>query len=164
MGKSNPFNLPIEEIAIPLLMARSSIPWRMKLSDEERLSVDFADRMRLHVRDGNYKGIWTKIANEGKRHPLTALLFKAMGMISGSSDFVFTGPWGNLWMELKLKKAVKPQLDGSTKVRYQTEQSEYQEYFQYWCQTQNVPYVVCRSIEEAEQALIDCGALNIVNP
>ena len=88
--------------AILSLMRRDKLPMHMKIGDEERLSIEFADLMRVETLEGRYKGIWGHIPNEGKRHPLVAMLVKAMGLIPGSTDYYFIWNGGGMVIELKL--------------------------------------------------------------
>lgn len=79
------------------LMLRDKIPmkWGKKLVElkpEEKVSVDTADKLRIHSLDGSYKGIWIHVPNEGKRSILVAIILKAMGLIPGANDFIFIWP------------------------------------------------------------------------
>lgn len=130
--------------AVMTLMHRGKIPWSAKVGPEERLCIEIADELRGLTLEGRLGCIWTHIPNEGKRHPLVALILRAMGMITGAADFVFTWPTGACWVEIKAGKG---------------KQSEYQQYFEQWCGGQSVRYAVCRSKDEVLDLLKGMGAL-----
>jgi hypothetical protein len=145
MKKLNPFNLPIKDIFLSLLMSRPVIERmpRLKLLPEQALTVRVADMLRLHTIHRRLKGVWFHIPNEGKRTPYDGAVIKAMGRIPGAPDFIFIGEWGSLLIELKVDSP----------------QSEPQQYFEYWCKEQRVRYVICRAVDEVENILRECGAL-----
>jgi hypothetical protein len=126
------------EYAITMLMSRSKVPWNIRLGAEERISIELADAMRKHVASGRYRGVWFHVANEGKRHQITALIQKAMGMIPGVSDFVFIWNGGAAFIELKAGKKT---------------QTDSQKFFARWCSSSRLTYAVCRSVSEAEDLL-----------
>lgn len=143
------------------LMDRSRIYNGWRVQPEERLSIHFADQMRALTLDGKYQGVWFHAANEGKRHQITAVIIKAMGMIAGTPDFVFMGPWGGGLIEFKSPeergksaKTGKPIISKAA-----GKQSEYQAYFQLWCEHGKVAYALCRSVDEALAVLREWGAI-----
>ena len=103
-----------------------------KLGPETALSILVADQLRTMSITGEFTGVWCHLANEGKRSAFNGAVMKAMGMIPGAADFVFTGPWGHGWIELKVK--------GRQEVTQQG--------FQKWCEMDGSRYAVCRSVDE----------------
>lgn len=85
--------VPEWEIAIQLLMERSKLSWGWKIEPEQRICIEFADRMRTHTLKGTYRGIWGHIPNEGKRHNIVGAIMRAMGMLAGATDYYFM--WDN---------------------------------------------------------------------
>jgi hypothetical protein len=135
--------------AIPLLMARSKIPWsigdsKVKLRPEDAKCITFADRMRVVVDNGSYRGIWCHIPNEGKRGVLSQLVIRAMGLIKGAPDYMFMGTWGHGVIEFK---------DGKNNLE------DYQRYFRYWCERDGVNHATVWSAEQAFEVLKKWGAL-----
>lgn len=135
--------LPPFEYAITMLMSRQ-MPQNVRLHPEQRLSVDLAEAMRAHTAAGRYKGVWFCVQNEAKRHRITAMIQKAMGLIPGVTDFVFVWEGGALFVELKA---------GSNK------QTESQRFFAVWCRQARLTYVLCRSVAEVEATLRNLKAL-----
>jgi len=141
--------LPLEQAAIPLLMSRPKIPWKwgaklVELKPEEKLCVEIADKLRALTGQGKLRGVWFHVPNEGKRNKLTAIILKAMGMISGTWDFPLMGPWGNGVIEIKVGT------NGLT---------DNQKYFSYWCGLWQVKRKVCYSWAEVEATLKEWGAI-----
>jgi hypothetical protein len=130
--------------AIAILMAHPGLSPSFRLFPEQRLSIDLAEAMRRHTLSGGYKGIWFCVQNEAKRHRITALIQKAMGLIPGVSDFVFIWESGALLAELKAGA---------------NDQTENQQYFQLWCSHCRLPYGVFRDVETVEARLRTLGAL-----
>lgn len=148
--KADPYaKVPIHLKAIPLLMARSKIPWmignkKMILKPEEAECIRFADMMREYVDKGIYRGIWCHIPNEGQRGVITQIILRAMGLIKGASDYMFMGQWGHGVIEFK---AGANNLD------------DYQRYFRFWCDRDGVPHATVWKSEQAIEALKKWGAL-----
>lgn len=134
---------------ILLLMSRSKIPmfWGKRLitlGEEEKLCIEFADQLRAFTIERRLKGIWTHLANEGKRGILVAMIAKAMGMISGATDYVFLWEDGCGVIEFKTKKG---------------RLSPNQVNFKAWCEMYNVRYALCRSVDEGLETLRGWGNL-----
>lgn len=141
--------LPIEQAAIPLLMSRPKIPWKwgarlVVLKPEEALCVEIADKLRTLTQNGALCCVWFHVPNEGKRSKLIGIIMKAMGMLSGVSDFAFMGAWGNGVIEIKVP--------GNPLTKNQ-------KYFFYWCGLWQVKKKTCHSWEEVEATLKEWGAL-----
>ena len=83
------------------------------------------------------------VANGGKRNALEALKFKRMGVVSGISDLVCLLPHGKVgFIELKYGK---------------NGMSESQKEFRSFCESNNYPYALCRSVGEALETLKGWG-------
>lgn len=147
MKKPPPLKLPIAQVYLAKLLARPAL--NFKLDPESLLSVQVADRLRFYSSAQALRGIWFKIANERKCSRMMGAILKAMGVIPGVPDFALMGPWGGGVIELKIEKGGNPQ----------KQLSEHQEYFQYWCQVENVKHAICRSIPDVEATLKAWGAL-----
>lgn len=126
-----------------LLMARGKIS---KQRGETALSILVADTLRGYTIDGRLKAVWCKIPNESKRSPLAGSILKAMGMIPGAFDFVFTWDGGSGWIELK-----NPE-DKSSNF------NENQRNFSAWCMHRDVQHALCRSVDEVIHTLKKWGA------
>lgn len=131
------------------LMDRPKIPWEVKgkklqLGAEEALCITVADALRAWTLAGRLRGVWFKVANEGKRSWLSLILIRASGLIPGVFDFVFMGAWGCLGIELKAgSNGLEPCQDD----------------FRAWCDAEGVPFRIARSLQKVEEILIENGAL-----
>lgn len=136
--------MQIMEIVNAALLSRDKIPWHARVEPEQVICIDFADMMRTACQNGSYRGIWGHLANEGKRHELVALILIAMGMIPGSPDHYFIGPWGGGVIEFKtLGAKLRPT----------------QELYRDWCIAQGVRHAVAFSPEQAIETLKKWGAI-----
>lgn len=106
------------------------------LKPEAKECVRFANRCRELSLRGDLKAVWFSVTNEysGKTNKLFGCLMWAMGRIPGCPDYIFLWKRGCGCIEMKSAKGV---LQPNQKV------------FKEWCETMDVPYVVCRSAEEA---------------
>lgn len=115
---------------------------------EDKLAIEVATYLRAATLRGMLKATWTHIPHEvgggGKMAAIRMALAKAMGLIKGSADYVFVGPAGSGWIELKVK--------GNS-------QSPEQRDFQLWCEATGTRYAVCRSLEEVIENLFSWGIL-----
>lgn len=131
---------------LALYLTRPKLNWNWKIEPEQRLSIEFSDALRAASVDGKYKGVWTHVPNEGKRHQITACIMKAMGMIPGVYDYNFMwGETGRGVIELKA---------GSNKP------TEHQIRYKAWCDMHGIPNAVCYSVDEALGVLKEWGALS----
>lgn len=131
------------------LMQRVAVPWKMgkrvvTIGPEERICIDFADELRFKTLQGDFRAVWLHIPNEAKRHPITALILKAMGIMTGAPDYVFCWKGGCGFIEFKSGKG---------------KQTEWQKYFQSWCEYAGIPYVVCRSVADGTATLREWGVM-----
>lgn len=131
------------------LMSRAKIPMRATVKPEERISIQFADGLREYTLTGQLTACWHHNPNEGKRHPFTALIMKAMGLISGVGDFTFT--WGSLELEGNF---YRPSGGGHIEMKFgKGKQTPLQQDYQSWCELNGVPYVICRTPTEGLDVL-----------
>jgi hypothetical protein len=142
---------------------------RISLQPEEALCVAVADRLRVLSLDGRLRAIWTHVGNE---NPVSSKLRvaslhgakrRAMGVISGAGDFVFTWGSGSGWIELKLEGGdayiarVGEKL--ALRKRAPSQLSQTQRQFQGWAVALGVPHRVCRSVAQVEATLTQWGVL-----
>lgn len=139
---SSPPSLPASLVR---LMSRGKIPWKATVKPEEKLSIQFADGLREYSLTGKLTAVWHHNPNEGKRHPITGLIMRAMGMLPGVADYTFTWRGGGGHIELKTAKNT---------------QSDYQKDYEQWCVSNGVPYVVCKTPIEGFDVLKNWGVLD----
>lgn len=129
-------------------------PYRGSTGEEDKLAISVATMLRVASLEGRLKATWTCIPHEVGAVPLKSAEFKkrqtryakakAMGLIAGSTDYVFVWPGGGGWMELKTQNgALSPK----------------QRQFRDWCRATGCEWIVCRSLEEAVDALVSWGVL-----
>ena len=166
------------EQAITALMSRGKIPsvWGKKpvvLKPEELICVQFADEMRLHVKNGNYNGIWWHNPNEGRRGKLTAIIMKAMGLLPGLTDYAFVwkvhhdaqlvnyGGYDVGMIEFKRpeERYESPKTGKSIIKNHKGQASKNQLHFKTWCEHFGIQHAQCYSVEEAMATLKSWGAL-----
>lgn len=121
---------------------------------EDRIAIEVAMMLRVETIRGTLKATWTCIPHEVGATSLNSKGFrlaqtryakaKAMGLVTGSADYVFVWPDGGGWIELKAK-------DGSL--------SQPQRDFREWCETAGVRHAVCRSVEDVAETLFSWGVL-----
>jgi hypothetical protein len=137
------------EYAVMKLMECSKIPMkignkRVILKPEQKLSIEYADKLReLTIRE-KLKGVWVHVAHEREAGWFTHIVLKRMGMLKGAPDYWHVWDGGCCIIELKV--------DGDLE--------EYQGYFKTWAWSENIPHAVCRSVESAIDKLREFGALN----
>lgn len=121
-----------------MLMSRPKLNWRWTLEPEQKLSVQFADAMRVAVVEGRYRGVWGHCPNEAKRSQIVGMILKAMGMLSGTPDYFFLWPGDGGVIELKTATGTM---------------SEHQSYWQMWCDEAGIKHAVCKGDNADLQAL-----------
>nr|DAM62827.1 MAG TPA: Nuclease [Caudoviricetes sp.] len=134
--------------AINRLMIRPTLGRSVKLGPEDRISIEFANRLRVWTIERRLRGVWTHVANEvgggTKNAMIRYAVAKALGMIPGCSDFIFMWDSGSAAIEMKAPCGV---------------QNDNQSDFQKWCEAEGVPYFIAKSADEAEQILLSLGIL-----
>ena len=118
------------------------------LKPEEQLASEFGSALRAGALDGRLRGIFCHVPNEiagqarSKRAAIRYAIAKAMGLIEGTADYLFL--WENGGAALEAKTGKGKQTDG-------------QSAYQIWCERENVPYFIFRSVEEGFALLTDIG-------
>ncbi|EHK57744.1 hypothetical protein [Allomesorhizobium alhagi] len=134
--------------ALLRLMTRPFLAPTLKLGPEDRICIEFANRLRAWTLEGRPVAVWSHIGNEigggTKNANIRYAIAKALGMITGASDYVFLWPGGSAALEAKAPKGV--QTAGQTD-------------FEAWCTARGVPYRIMRSADEGEAILREMGVL-----
>lgn len=112
-----------------------SIPIVRGLKNENLRCKNLNDVLVDAVLNDSLKCVYCHVPNEGKRGHRTWNILRAIGVIPGMSDYLFLASDKSLCIEMK---------DGK-----KGRQSENQKHVQAWCESQNVPYHLCRSADEA---------------
>jgi len=129
--------------------------YRGTTGEEDRLAIAVATMLRVASIEGRLKATWTCIPHEVGAVPQKSAEFrkrqtryakaKAMGLITGSTDYVFVWAGGGGWIELKSQHgALSPP----------------QRRFREWCMATGSNWAVCRTVEEVVDILISWGALH----
>lgn len=143
------------------LMTRMRLSSTIKLGPEDRLAIEVADACRAWTLEGRLNGIWFHIPNEGgganrRKAQIELTLKAALGAIGGAADLVFIGsdrsPIGNalhnvLLIELKAPKGRR---------------TDNQADFAAWAAANDIAYLICRSFDDVEEALVKHGLLTPV--
>jgi hypothetical protein len=125
------------------------IPFSGKLGPEDAEAYVFANELRKAAMLGKLKAVFTHPANELAYAPSPALRVqagkaRALGLITGTPDYLFCWSKGCLGMEFKSKTGTL---------------TEGQKDFMRWCADAGVPYVVVRSSDAALAILVEYGVL-----
>lgn len=145
----------LQQIVINKLFSLSTIlrlmdyrTFKGRMGEEDRLSVEVATMLRVASVEGRLVGTWTHVPHEvaarGKFAIVHMAKAKALGLIKGSSDFVFVWPDGGGWIELKTET-------GSL--------SQAQRDFRDWCVATGSRHAVCKSCEQVVTKLLEWGVL-----
>jgi hypothetical protein len=130
-------------------------PYRGSTGPEDRLAIAVATMLRVASIEGRLKATWTCIPHEVGAVPQKSAEFnkrqtryakaKAMGLITGSTDYVFVWADGGGWIELKSEHgALAPA----------------QRTFRDWAKATGCHWAVCRTVDEVVKTLIEWGALH----
>lgn len=137
--------------ATPLFLVRlmqyRSLSRNVRLGPEDGMCVSFAASLRVATIEGRLRGVWTHPAQElahGHRSGVGGAIAKAMGMITGTSDYLFL--WDDGAGVLEGKSAT-----GSL--------TQSQKDWREWCQAQGVRHAVFRTVAEGEARLREWGVL-----
>ena len=129
------------------LMAHKGLSRGFRLGPEDREAYLFTNGLRAATIEGRLHAVWTHPANElawrGKVTPAIALA-RALGLITGASDYLFLAAAGALALEFKSP-------DGRL--------TPGQKDFRSWCEDQCVPFHVARSSAEGLDILRTKGLL-----
>lgn len=136
------------------LMFHKGLSSSVKLGPEDAEAYRFAQDLRLASIEGRLLAVWTHPANElagmgktvnGKfRVAVQAAIARALGLITGSSDYLFLCRAGSLALEFK-------SADGRL--------TQGQKDFRDWCKALDVPFHLVRSREEGLAVLRAAGLL-----
>jgi hypothetical protein len=148
-------NGPAFQSAAPEWLERLLLRGRLgpvRLTDEDRICIEFADRLREAALMGRLRATFTHIPHEvgggTKNAGLRYTLAKALGLITGSADYVFVWSGGGGWIEFK-----RPASPGTPAGRLSTPQRLFGD----WCQRENVNWRVAYSAAEGFEILREWG-------
>ena len=132
-----------------LLRLMSHKPFRGKLGAEDAEAYAFANALREATLNGHLRAIWTHPANElafarGGKQTAQAGKARALGLITGTSDYLFGWGEGSLAIEFK-----------SDTGRLTEGQSD----FSKWCLACGVPYFIVRTAVGGLTILANHGVL-----
>lgn len=121
----------------------------VKLGPEDRIGIEFANRLRAWTLEGRLTAVWSHVGNEvgggrGYKSVIAYTIAKALGLVTGMSDYFFIWPGGGALLELKAAAG---------------RQTEAQRDVEAWCEFVGIPYRVCRSADEGEAILREWGVL-----
>ena len=132
-----------------LVRLMQHVPFRAKLGPEDAESYAFANQQREATLNGSLRAVWTHPANElayakGGKQTAQAGKARALGLITGTSDYLFLAKDGAIAIEFK-----------SDTGRLTEGQSD----FSKWCLGCGVPYFIVRSAEAGLTILANHGVL-----
>lgn len=138
------------------LMQYRGLSRSVRIGPEDSECLAFATELRAAALEGRLRAVFTHPANElagmvckgpgGKVIvPAQVALARALGLITGTADYLFMMRDGSLAIEFKSK-------NGSM--------TEGQKDFKAWAEMVGVPFHVVRSAEAGLQILRDAGALS----
>lgn len=135
----------IDAAALIRLMQRPELSRSLRLGPEDCISIAFANRLRVATLERRLRCVWTHVPNElaggmGKRSSARYAVAKALGMITGTSDYLFLAPDRAAAIEMKAGR--NPLTDG-------------QRDFRAWCESTGVMVATAHSADEAEALLIE---------
>jgi hypothetical protein len=137
------------------------------LDPEQELSARVAAELRGLTRSGALRAVWSchpaEVRVGGKSGQMLQSLLVFMGVVPGSSDFVFTWGAGAGWIELKVEER-QPDLlrlrkDGRARAPARTYMHGRQPDFREWCLSLGVRHAVARSVPEVLATLREWGRL-----
>ena len=136
-------------MAAPLYLYRlMEIPRRLnlRLKGETLLCYEITNMLRAATLDGTLRAVWTHPANEGRRTPLQGAILKAVGLISGTPDYLFVWPNGGGLIEIK-PPPFRP-----------SDLNDNQKSYQQWCIERGANHAVCTTPDEVWRVLVRWGA------
>lgn len=119
---------------------RPSSRRNMKFLAEQKICVDIANFVRDSFLRGNLKSVCLHIPNESSTRKLTtsSSIKKEMLTVPGAADYVFTSKNKTIFLEVKTEKGTV---------------TTNQKIFKEWCEMNEIPYYIVRSLKEAEKIL-----------
>jgi hypothetical protein len=145
------------------LMTRMRLAPGIKLGPEDRLAIEVADACRAWTLQGRLRAVWWHSAGEvgGANAQARMALAKALGLIAGTPDLVFIGrgeaPAAEPVRFGSLHRALLIELK-APKGRRTDNQAD----FAAWASHNDIAYLICRSFDEVEEALVKHGLLTPV--
>jgi hypothetical protein len=135
------------------LMSHVPLSAGTRLGPEDTAAYSFAQDLRAATLEGRLRAVWTHPANElaglppgtPRKFLIRAAIARALGLITGTSDFLFLWDGGALAIEFKSK-------DGSL--------TPNQRDFRDWCELVGVPFHVVRSAPAGLDLLRGAGVLS----
>lgn len=120
---------------LPLLLPDFKPPRGAK--GENLICLEIASWLREQSLTKDFPFVWFHVPNQfaGTYKGMFGAMLSWMGRIAGVPDYIFLGKGKGFCIEVKTAR-------GS--------QSEHQKLFQQWCESKQVPYYVCRSLEEVK--------------
>lgn len=114
---------------------------------ETQICIALINQLTLLKTLNQTEGIWIHIPNEisGNKNPIFGSLLKKMGKLKGAPDYVFIWRKKVGFIEVKTEKG---------------KLSEYQKDFEGQCERLEIPYAMCRSVEECLAKLSEWGFLS----
>jgi hypothetical protein len=134
---------------------------KTRIGAEDEASIRFADLLREAALMGRLRATFTHIPHEvgggAKNAVLRYSLAIAMGLVTGSTDYVFVWKAGGCWIEFKRPTVKKfgaiPRKQGGAL-------TDKQKLFRQWCEHLEVPHHVATSAEEGLAILRSYGVLD----
>jgi hypothetical protein len=134
---------------------------KTRMGAEDESCIRFADMLREAALTGRLRATFTHIPHEvggGAKNAVLRYSFAiAMGLVTGSGDFVFVWKGGGCWIEFK-RPTVASSVFGPRKQGGSL--TPKQKLFQQWCASLDVPYVVVTSANQGLKILEDFGVLD----
>lgn len=125
---------------------------RVRLTDEDRICIEFADRLREAALMGRLRCTFTHIPHEvgggTKNAALRYAIAKALGLVTGSADYVFVWKDGGGWIEFKRPATPDAAAGRLTKP---------QRHFREWCDRHQANWRLAQSANEGFAILKEWG-------
>lgn len=131
------------QAALLRLMTYTCLSRTARLGPEDRVCVEFATRLRQWTLEGRLRAVWSHPANELCKPDAATAVARALGLITGTPDYLFLG-------------SVSAALEAKAPGAYP---NPGQKDFRDWCATHGVPWRVFRSADEGETILRELGIL-----
>lgn len=131
------------------------------IGEEDQISINFADRLREAALMGRLRATFTHIPHEvgggTKNAVLRYSLAIALGLVTGSGDYVFVWKGGGCWMEVKRPTRSRAEFGKRKQGGGLTPK---QKLFQQWCGHLDVPHHVITTAEQGLSILSQYGVLD----
>lgn len=129
------------------LMSYHGLSPKLRIKPEEDLSIRYANALRVAALEGRLRAVWSHPANELAGYSSStarSAIARAMGLISGTPDYLFLSDVGCMAQEAKIGR---------------NDLSPNQRDFRVWCEACNVPFRTFRTVEEGLGQLRAAGLL-----